>query len=262
MRYFPARSLPLAVALCLARPAWATGGIDCLRKAYPEFVVAIDEETLELADGSRMPFGKGTRGDFESRLNSADLRDQMSQCYPAGFPVAVPQADNDPGRLRSESFFRRLYGGSAEIVQSRLRPVYWAPAGKTVSFTAVGGADRALTRVGKAIAARPAASALVSRLAGTFNWRPIQGTGRQSAHSFGAAIDFQLPKGLGHYWQWSGCRPGQRCAFPAAVLKDADLQEVVRIFESEGFIWGGKWHHFDTIHFEYRPELLVSGCAC
>ncbi|MEJ2663631.1 MAG: M15 family metallopeptidase, partial [Spirochaetia bacterium] len=28
-------------------------------------------------------------------------------------------------------------------------------------------------------------------------------------------------------------------------------------FEKYGFIWGGKWYHYDTMHFEYRPELLV-----
>ena len=23
-----------------------------------------------------------------------------------------------------------------------------------------------------------------------------------------------------------------------------------------GFIWGGKWYHYDTMHFEFRPELV------
>ena len=32
--------------------------------------------------------------------------------------------------------------------------------------------------------------------------------------------------------------------------------EIVEIFERHGFIWGGRWYHFDTMHFEYRPELL------
>jgi hypothetical protein len=37
---------------------------------------------------------------------------------------------------------------------------------------------------------------------------------------------------------------------------------VIRIFESFGFIWGGKWRYYDTMHFEYRPEILVlSGIA-
>ena len=35
-------------------------------------------------------------------------------------------------------------------------------------------------------------------------------------------------------------------------------EEIVTIFEKHGFIWGGKWYHFDTMHFEFRPELLVT----
>ncbi|MDD5211432.1 MAG: M15 family metallopeptidase, partial [Sulfuricurvum sp.] len=27
-----------------------------------------------------------------------------------------------------------------------------------------------------------------------------------------------------------------------------------------GFIWGGRWYHYDTMHFEYRPELLAPSC--
>ena len=34
---------------------------------------------------------------------------------------------------------------------------------------------------------------------------------------------------------------------------------IVEIFERHGFIWGGKWYHYDTMHFEYRPELLPPG---
>jgi len=24
-----------------------------------------------------------------------------------------------------------------------------------------------------------------------------------------------------------------------------------------GFIWGGKWPNYDTMHFEYRPEIFI-----
>jgi peptidoglycan LD-endopeptidase CwlK len=34
--------------------------------------------------------------------------------------------------------------------------------------------------------------------------------------------------------------------------------EIVSIFEKHGFIWGGKWYHYDTMHFEYRPELFLA----
>ena len=32
-------------------------------------------------------------------------------------------------------------------------------------------------------------------------------------------------------------------------------KEIVDIFEKHGFIWGGRWSHYDTMHFEYRPEF-------
>ena len=32
---------------------------------------------------------------------------------------------------------------------------------------------------------------------------------------------------------------------------------IVDVFERHGFIWGGRWFHYDTMHFEYRPELLA-----
>jgi len=31
----------------------------------------------------------------------------------------------------------------------------------------------------------------------------------------------------------------------------------VEIFENNNFIWGGKWSHFDILHFEYRPEIIL-----
>ena len=67
-------------------------------------------------------------------------------------------------------------------------------------------------------------------------------------HSWGAAID--LNTAFSDYWRWSqsgGSVPIYHNRFPP---------EVVSIFERHGFIWGGRWSHFDTMHFEYRPELL------
>ncbi len=52
------------------------------------------------------------------------------------------------------------------------------------------------------------------------------------------------------YWRWRGVRR-YRNRVPIAL---------VRLFESHGFIWGGRWYHYDTMHFEYRPELLVADC--
>jgi D-alanyl-D-alanine carboxypeptidase len=38
------------------------------------------------------------------------------------------------------------------------------------------------------------------------------------------------------------------------VYKNKIPLEIAAAFEKHGFIWGGKWYHFDGMHFEYRPE--------
>jgi hypothetical protein len=38
-------------------------------------------------------------------------------------------------------------------------------------------------------------------------------------------------------------------------------RQIVDIFERHGFIWGGRWYHYDTMHFEFRPELLAASTA-
>ena len=70
-----------------------------------------------------------------------------------------------------------------------------------------------------------------------------------SAHGFGIAID--IAAAHSHYWLRA--KPG---AAGHIAYKNEIPWEIVRIFEAHGFIWGGKWYHYDTMHFEYRPELI------
>ena len=88
-----------------------------------------------------------------------------------------------------------------------------------------------------------------------WNWRNIAGTQSRSFHSYGVAIDI-LPRSTGGraiYWLWAGSDwwniPYERRYHPPDV--------VIKIFESYGFVWGGKWTFFDAMHFEYRPEVIV-----
>jgi hypothetical protein len=66
-------------------------------------------------------------------------------------------------------------------------------------------------------------------------------------HAYGAAID--LNTNYADYWRWS-------TDTRSPTWKNRIPVEIVRVFERHGFIWGGHWYHFDTMHFEYRPELL------
>ena len=85
-------------------------------------------------------------------------------------------------------------------------------------------------------------------LGGTFATRTIAGTDRTSAHAWGIAIDIDTSQA--DYW-----RNG-----PKRVWRNRIPSSIVDAFEAEGFVWGGRWFHHDTMHFEYRPELFDPRC--
>ena len=201
------------------------------------------------SDGTSIPAdGKRTPTSFDDRLANADLIDQLSIPYRAGCPVARPVENDDPGRLRNEAFFTAMYGSTAKIVSSNLRNVDWF--GQSIPMTSINGVNEKLAAVAKELAERPDTQALRKFLtpsAGSFVWRSIAGTKLHSAHSFGIAIDVNTR--YSDYWRWDGASktPQYRNRIPC---------EIASVFERHGFIWGARWYHYDTMHFEYRPELL------
>ena len=91
-----------------------------------------------------------------------------------------------------------------------------------------------------------------------WGWRNVSGTRSRSYHSYGVAVDI-LPKSFGGketYWQWAADKKKEWWNIP---YKDRyhPPDAVIRAFESYGFVWGGKWAFFDTMHFEYRPEVFI-----
>jgi hypothetical protein len=91
-----------------------------------------------------------------------------------------------------------------------------------------------------------------------WNWRSIVDTQSRSYHAYGAALDF-LPKNLGGretYWIWASRRKSEWWTIPYEQRYHPP-QAVIKAFESYGFVWGGKWLYFDTMHFEYRPEIFI-----
>jgi hypothetical protein len=237
-----------------------TETIKALVCAYPEqLAVSAKPNTLLWKDGTEMVFDDGVRKTgFEDLLNRASLKDQMSMPYPRSWPMNAPQVNEDPGRARNDAFFRRMYGNSAKRVAENLVRVEWLN-GTSVRFTKVNGAAEALGRVRDELRGLPEdVQRQVSKPAGTFQWRQISGTTRLSMHSFGAAVDFQLPREVYRYWKWDTSSPTGLPAYPVSILEDSRLKQIVEVFERQGFIWGGKWFHYDTMHFEYRPELLAA----
>ena len=122
--------------------------------------------------------------------------------------------------------------------------------GKPVRVTDVTGVAEKLKAVSTEIDALPdALKRTAYPIAGVLACRSVRDTGRDSMHAYAAAIDLNAK--MADYWLWqatSGAGP--------LPYRNRMPQEIVDVFERHGFIWGGKWYHYDTMHFEYRPELL------
>jgi hypothetical protein len=91
----------------------------------------------------------------------------------------------------------------------------------------------------------------------SWNWRNIAETDSRSFHAYGAAIDL-MPKRTTQemYWIWTSERNNEWWTVPYSRRYHPPLA-VIRAFEAYGFVWGGKWQFYDTIHFEYRPEIFI-----
>ena len=235
-------------------------GLHRLVRAYPQQFSAIDKpNVLRWKDGTETAYDDGVvKASLDDMLKQASPRDQMSLPYPCGWPMQEPAKDGEPGRVRCEALFSKMYGNSAAEVGRSLVDVAWPAAGasKRVKFTRINDAAHALEQVAKEINALPdEVKRYVAKPVGTFSWRPIAGEERRSPHSYGIAIDFQLPAPVYRYWRWDAKGAPDAPTYPPMVLGDPRLGQIVTVFERHGFIWGGKWRHYDTMHFEYRPEL-------
>jgi D-alanyl-D-alanine carboxypeptidase len=223
-------------------------GLDALVQAYPEQLAGYDSTYLIWRDGTRMPLSDGQPDrSFEEMLQHGSILDQLRLPYPAGASVAALVRRGDPGRIRNRAFFEKMYGDCWKgEVTPRLAPVVWLPQswGHVVRVTSVNGVAERLTEISEELdTLPPPLKRYVYPPSGTYNCRTVADTGEPSMHSWGAAIDINAA--YAEYWLW----PRAASANPLPV-------EVIDIFERHGFIWGGKWSHYDTMHFEYRPELV------
>jgi len=156
-----------------------------------------------------------------------------------------------------------LYGGvSRREIENRLQRISFL--GKTVSVNRdIAAALRRIdAKIWEAGAADTAEGLRIKAFLdsieqiGGYNWREIRGSNRMSYHSWGLAVDIQ-PKKQDRsvmYWMWERARNENWMLVPPNV-RWMPPAEVIKLFEQEGFVWGGKWVLYDTMHFEYRPEL-------
>lgn len=110
-----------------------------LVSSYPEFLAGHEGNELIWKDGTRMRFDDGRTGkDFETLLNSPSVKDMFYAPYIPGKAAASPGVNMDPGRVRHEPFFLKMYGNCKKGETARtLVEVVWLPRkwGKKIRVT-------------------------------------------------------------------------------------------------------------------------------
>lgn len=229
--------------------------IFCLMMAYPGFVAGVEQDKndmvyLVMKSGSKILYDDRKDKNNIEKLNNPDLQDMMEQVYPLNDITTLMPEGFDPGRRRVYKLLREVYGKTREEIKSNLTCISFGYR-KYLFNRMNNAASELMSAVLDVISAAKKSIKLYGFLfpsGGTFNYRYIAGTGLLSVHSFGTGIDLATDRK--DYWKWATRSQG------AQRLEIYPL-EIVRIFEKHNFIWGGKWGHFDLMHYEYRPELIL-----
>ena len=208
---------------------------------------------MYLKDGTNLVYYDGYQELNEDRLLDEPAVEDIYWWNYHLTDTPLARSGEDPGRIRPTFFFAKMYGDDKAAVLNNLTVITWLPSSAAIPlrFSKVNGAADSLQAVSNELDQLPELRKYLDDPAGTFNYRKIAGTDLLSAHSWGIAIDINLK--YSDYWRWSSkFKQGK----PLSHRNKIPL-EIVKIFEKHGFIWGGRWDHYDTMHFEFRPEFFV-----
>jgi len=222
-----------------------------LMLSYPNDVIGYKAGFILFADSSKMEFNDGRIKSASDALNHPDIEDMFNDQYMIDSSMNIPE--NDAGRIRNEAFFMKIYGKSKQEVYANLTEIVWCPTlvNQRILVNKRNNVSKQFLALSNELDQHPEFKKYLTHIGGTFNYRKINGTNRLSMHSFGITIDINISES--NYWQWDcGCTNENG----VKGYKNRIPIELVLIFEKHGFIWGGRWKHYDTMHFEYRPELL------
>jgi hypothetical protein len=252
--------------------------LDAYRQAYPDavqglgfkdgdLVIKVADVSYCWAKGRILPVKKKDK--WEKYLPYVTYDYPVKAKEPSDYSsreVEELKLEGSPGHQAATAdiqgdFLAALVGGiSRAAVEENLTKVSFLGHGVSVNALIVEPLKRVDASI-KALAKRDDdLASFVASIAsvGCYNWREISGTGRRSYHSLALALDIlpARPSGVITYWGWERERNDEWMLVPPKE-RWTPPRAFIDAFEDAGFVWGGKWDFYDTMHFEYRPELLV-----
>ncbi|QCX34846.1 M15 family metallopeptidase [Caloramator sp. E03] len=222
--------------------------------AYPSYIRDAEYKNgfiyIVMNSGKKILYDDKKKKSVDERLSKADIQDMMEQIYPLNFTGQVMDNDFDPGRARCYALFKYIYGSSKSEIESNL--IIIKTLFGSFQFNKKNNASlyfqNAINEIALIAKKNDKIRKFIIPISGTFNYRYISGTNNLSAHSFGIAVDLAANKD--DYWRWT-------LKDKAQIRLQSYPKEIVSAFENNFFIWGGKWGHFDIMHYEYRPEIIL-----
>jgi len=248
-----------------------------LAAAYPErtspaewrngdWALQVYGQWFYYAEGRLLPEGL--------RNQAADYDRQPFYAYPADLPAWTAPSAEYSARMRemmavsaehpakrSQHFYDALYrSGTREEAWDRVKQIFLFGHPVVVHYSILEELSLAEARVIEEARTNAEVQRWIDGIQSVdgWNWRNIAATESRSYHAYGAAVDFipTLTRGLATYWQWTAEYNSEWWAVPYSQRLHPPTA-VIKAFEAYGFVWGGKWLYYDTMHFEYRPELLI-----
>lgn len=204
---------------------------------------------LILNDNRKVLYDDKKEKNREAKVSNSDLQDTLEEIYPLESIDKVLEGV-DPGRSRCYSLLNGLYGGNRKEVEKNLSSISTLCGNITFNKNARAGESlkKALNEAKELANNKNKINNFIFPISGGYNYRVIQDTGRLSPHAYAIAID--LNRNNSDYWKWVDKSKGSKRI-------EEYPKELVKVFEDNGFVWGGKWEHFDILHFEYRPEIIL-----
>jgi flavodoxin len=202
------------------------------------------------------PGGPDEASPWQDTANRIISRRETLGSYRAYRPVVNPGAVRSPffetlwqARTRAEAFAHQQWINFLGR-QVRIHEYIAAPMGRVEA------------RIQELAKSDPEIPGWLNNLASItgWNWRNVAGSENRSFHAYGIAVDLLMKAqaGMETYWQWTAAKGIDWRTVPVDKRQNPPVA-VIRAFEEQGFIWGGRWSRYDTMHFEYHPELLILG---
>ncbi|MBR2200182.1 MAG: M15 family metallopeptidase, partial [Bacteroidales bacterium] len=105
--------------------------------------------------------------------------------------------------------------------------------GQQIPMTKINGVADTLKVIAQELANKPHLAKYFAQ-SSSFYWRQVRGAKRQSAHSYGIAIDINVANST--YWLWANKGKSET---DQITYSNKIPMEIVKVFEKHGFIWGG-----------------------